>query len=185
VSSASKVLVLGAGTLGLLGVLAARDRGAEVWISARYPHQAELARAFGASRVLSEQEATLEGLDALRSEIAFDCVLESVGGGANTLPLATAAVAPGGHISVLGLFTDPIELQPSPLFLKEVTLAWSNCYQQGHAPSDFAEAVRLIEAHTDHFAAMTTHQVALDEIERGFALAADRRSGAIKVSIVL
>ncbi len=185
VSGESKLLVLGAGTLGLLSTLAACDRGAEVWISARYPHQAEIARAFGATRVLSENESSLEGLNALRSEIDFDCVLECVGGGADTLPLAAAAVAPGGHISVLGLFTEPIELHPGPLFLKEVTLAWSNCYQQSQAPTDFAEAVRLIEAHTNRLAPMATHQVALDEIEQGFALAGDRRSGAVKVSVLL
>jgi hypothetical protein len=32
---------------------------------------------------------------------------------------------------------------------------------------------------------MATHQVALDEIEQGFALAGDRRSGAVKVSVLL
>lgn len=185
VSSGSKVLVLGAGTLGLLGTLIARDRGADVWISARYPHQAELARALGATRVLSEQEATLEGIGALRAEVDFDCVLESVGGVANTIPIATAAIGPGGHIAILGMFTEPIELDTTPLFLKEITLAWSSCYQQGQKPTDFAEAVRLIESHTDALAALATHQVALDEIERGFALAGDRRSGAVKVSVLI
>jgi len=185
VSGDSKVLVLGAGTLGLLGTLAARERGAEVWVSARYPHQADLARAFGATRVLSEAESSLEALDALRGEIDFSCVLESVGSGGNTLPLAAAAVAPGGCISILGIFIEPIELNPALLFFKEVTLAWSNCYQQGRAPADFAEAVRLIEALADTLEPITTHQIALDEIERGFAIAGDRSSGAVKVSVLL
>jgi threonine dehydrogenase-like Zn-dependent dehydrogenase len=156
-----------------------------VWVSARHPHQAELARALGATRVLAEREASLEGLAALRSEVDFDCVLETVGGGADTLPLAAAAVAPGGTISVLGMFTLPIELQPMPLFLKEATLAWSNCYQQGQAGADFAEAVRLVETHADQLAPLATHQIPLEEIETGFALAGDRAAGAVKVSVLL
>ena len=185
VDADSKVLVLGAGTLGLLSALIASERGAEVWISARYPHQAELARALGASHVLGEQEASEAALEALSREAGITSVIEAIGGGANSLPLALAGVGPGGTISVLGMFTEPITLPHMPLFLKEATLAWSNCYQRGAPRPDFAEAVRLIETQTDALSALTTHQVALDGIEDGFGLAGDRRAGAVKVSVLL
>ena len=56
--AAQRVLVLGAGTLGLLSILAARALGAdEVWISARHAAQAALAADLGATRVLAESEA--------------------------------------------------------------------------------------------------------------------------------
>ena len=68
-------------------MLAARAAGAgEVWISARHPHQAELARALGASRVLEEAEATPESLALLGMEAPIDLVVETVGGSADTLP---------------------------------------------------------------------------------------------------
>lgn len=185
VGQGSRVLVLGAGTLGLLGTLCARALGAQVWVTARYPHQVELARQLGATRVLGEAEATPEALDALGREVDFDCVLESVGGGADTLALGVRALGPGGTLCVLGLFQRPIQLDPAPLFVKEATLAWSNCYQQSAGDADFSEAIRLIEAHRDRLGELTTHRVALDEVERGFALAGDRRAGAVKVSVVL
>ncbi len=51
----SRILILGAGSVGLLALFAARAMQAgEIWISARYPHQAELARRLGADRVLTE-----------------------------------------------------------------------------------------------------------------------------------
>lgn len=183
VTRGTQVLVLGAGTLGLLAVVAARGLGAEVSITARYPHQAELAGALGATRVLSEKEGSAEALTALGNEVPFDCVLESVGGMADTLSLAAAAVAPAGTISVVGHFYRPVSLDATPLFLKEVTLAWSNCYEHAHDGADFERAVALIDANRGLLEAVTTHSVGLDAIEKGFALASDRRSGAVKVTV--
>jgi threonine dehydrogenase-like Zn-dependent dehydrogenase len=52
VASGDRVLVLGAGTIGLLSVMAARAAGAaEVTITARHAHQAEMAGRIGATRV--------------------------------------------------------------------------------------------------------------------------------------
>lgn len=183
VRQGSRVLVLGAGTLGLLALLAARDLGAEASITARYPHQAELAGALGATRVLNEKEGSAQALAVLANEVAFDCVLESVGGEADTLSLAAAAVAPAGTISVVGSFQRPVSLDPTLLFMKEVTLAWSNCYEHAHDGADFDRAVALIDANRGLLEALTTHSVGLDATEKGFALAADRRSGAVKVTV--
>jgi threonine dehydrogenase-like Zn-dependent dehydrogenase len=180
------VLVLGAGTLGLLGVLAARDLGAgEVWLTARYPHQAKLGEALGATRVLGEADATAQHLQALGREFPFDCVLETVGGEADTLQLAVEALRPGGTISVVGLFRSPISLNPFPLFMKEVTLAWSNCYDHAHAEADFATATRLLDEHRRQLLAITTHQTRLDEAARAFELAASKKTGAVKVTILI
>ena len=52
----SKVLVLGAGAIGLCAALVARDRADEVAITARYPHQRAAAAHIGLT-VLGEGEA--------------------------------------------------------------------------------------------------------------------------------
>jgi threonine dehydrogenase-like Zn-dependent dehydrogenase len=75
-----RVLVLGAGTVGLLAALAARELGAgEVFVTARHPHQAELASALGAARVLREPEAEPSRLGSLGLELPIDLVVETVG----------------------------------------------------------------------------------------------------------
>ena len=51
-----RVLVLGAGTIGLCAALVARDRAAEVAITARHPHQRAAAERLGVT-VLGEDEA--------------------------------------------------------------------------------------------------------------------------------
>lgn len=184
--SGQRVLVLGAGSVGLLAAAAARRLGArDVWVSARHPHQAELARAVGATRVLDEKEATPEALDGIGRETPIDVVLETVGGRADTLRAAAAAARPGGAVSVVGVFFGTLALDPMPLLLKELTLAWSYCYGEDPAHgADFAEAVDVVAAARDALAPLVTHSVPLAEVERGFALAADRKAGAVKVSVV-
>lgn len=180
-----RVLILGAGPIGLLTLLTARALGAEeTWITARHEHQAALARDLGAERVLPESEAEPDGLRALGEAHRFDLVVETVGGSAPTLHQAVAAVRPGGAISVLGMFLGKIELDAFPLLLKEVTLAWSYCYRHGDEAADFAEAVDLLDAERERAARIATHPLHLDEVERAFEIAAARRSGVLKVSIM-
>lgn len=181
-----RVLVLGAGSVGLTSVLAARALGAsEVWASARYDAQASRARELGASRVLPEEEAGPEALSALSRETDFDVVVETVGGRAPTLPAAVAALAPGGCVCVLGLFLGTIELEPFPLLLKEATLAWSNCYdRRGPGPADFRRAADLVAEERERLAGLVTHRFGLDRVEEAFATAADKRSGAVKVGVL-
>lgn len=180
-----RVLVLGAGAVGLLCVAAARFLGAgEVAISARHPHQAERARRLGADRVLSEQEASPEALAAVPPDDAPPLVVETVGGTANTLQASVAAVRRGGRVSVLGLFIAPVSLFAHPLFMKEASLVWSNCYVRHGERADFHDAVALLDAQRDRLAEIPSHAVPLDEVERAYALASDKASGVVKVRIV-
>jgi threonine dehydrogenase-like Zn-dependent dehydrogenase len=181
-----RVLVLGAGSVGLLTLFAARALGAgEVVATARYPHQAAQARALGAARVLDAAEATPEALAELSREDAIDLAVETVGGRADTIAHAAGAVRPGGAVVVLGVFTAPVTLDTMPLLLKELRLVWSYCYHRppGAAP-DFADAVALLARDPAAAERLVSHAVPLAEIGRAFALAADRRAGALKVSVV-
>src|SRR4029077_20527030 len=82
-----RVDILGAGTIGLMAVVAARAGGAgEVIVAARRPQQQAAARALGADRVFSDAD---EGaLFEATSESPVDLVIESVGGTSSTLDTA-------------------------------------------------------------------------------------------------
>lgn len=184
VAEGQRVLVLGAGSIGLLSVLAAKAAGAgEVWVSARHSHQAELGRALGADRVLREEECEPGALAGLAGEAPIDCVVETVGGSADTLRAAALAMRPGGTVSVLGVFLGDVALPSLPLLVKEGTLRWSNCYQHTGTGSDFADAVALLTAEREALAALATASVGLDEISRGFEIASDKKAGAVKVTV--
>lgn len=180
-----RVLVLGAGTIGLLTVLAARAAGArEVWLTARHAHQAALGRAFGATRVLSETEADLRGLMAIGRREPADLVVETIGGRADSVRGAAWALAPGGTVSVLGVFTAPVAVDGYPLLVKEGTLAWSNCYGRERGRADFEDAVRIVGEERERLARLLTHALPLERIGDAFATAADKTSGAIKVTVL-
>ena len=183
--SGQRILVLGAGAIGQVTLLCARALGAsEVWMTARYAQQAEAAKALGAKRVLTEEEASLGQLEGLGRSAAFDLVVETVGGHADTLAAACAAARPGGVVSVLGVFVDAPPLDPLQALSKELDLCWSNCY---HRPiggrADFETAAGLVDTERESLAHLTTHQLPLSEVDRAFAIASDKRSGALKVSI--
>jgi L-gulonate 5-dehydrogenase len=182
-----RLLVLGAGVIGLSVVAVARAWGAgEILLTARHSHQAELGRRMGANVVLSEKESTLEALTALGLENPVDMVAETVGGKSNTLMLAGAALAPGGTVLVLGINFAPIPINAFSFLNKEARLQWSNCYYSRYpGGSDFAESLRLIREHRSVFGQMLTHCVPLEEVDRGAALASDKKSGSVKVTVMM
>ena len=174
-----RLLILGAGSIGLAVVAVACAWGfGDVAVTARYPHQAELAKRLGARRVIDEGPAEdLAGYDA-------DLVVETVGGLADTMTAAGAALAPGGTVCVLGVFMGPLTLDPLMLLGKEARLQWSNCYARRPGAEDFAEAVRILAESGAACSGLLTHQVPLEEFERAFELAGDKGSGAVKVTVV-
>lgn len=177
-----RLLVLGAGSIGLLTLLAARAAGvAEVWVTARHPHQAAIAQALGAARVLDEAESGAEALAALPP---FDAAVETVGGRAETLADAAAAVRPGGVVSVVGFFTGRVGFDALPLMMKELTLAWSYCYHRGGENADFHRAIALLDAEREAAARIASHALPLADAPAAYALAADKKAGVVKVSVL-
>lgn len=183
VAPGQRVLILGAGAVGLLAVLAARAAGAEVWVSARHPHQAALAARLGAARVLAATPAAEAERAALAAAEPVDVVLETVGGTATTLAEAVASVRPGGTVVVLGVFTAAPSLPALAVLTKEVRLLGSMMYDRRGTPVDFAAAIALLAADAQAAGALVTHRLPLDAVQRAFDVAADRRAGAVKVAV--
>jgi 2-desacetyl-2-hydroxyethyl bacteriochlorophyllide A dehydrogenase len=179
VGPGANALVLGAGIIGLLTAFVAAERGAAVTVSARHAHQARAAAALGARAVADPPDAVLAEVRGGRPDVVF----ETVGGDATTLDLAVRALRRGGRIVTLGVFTRPLVLDPLRFLAKEVRLVASMMYRRGTPQSDFAVALTLLRAARDRLAPLVTHAVPLDDIGRGFAVAADKRSGAIKVCV--
>ncbi len=174
-----RLLILGAGAIGLaVAAVAGAWAFEDIAITARHDHQARLAARLGVHRTIDA--AAAGGLDRFDA----DLVIETVGGSADTMTSAAAALAPGGTIGVLGVFTAPLRLDPLALLGKEARVQWSNCYSRRPGEEDFAEALRILAAGAGAYRDLLTHKVPLDEIERAFDIAGDKRSGAVKVSVI-
>jgi 2-desacetyl-2-hydroxyethyl bacteriochlorophyllide A dehydrogenase len=178
-----RVLVLGAGTIGLMAVVAARAGGAgEILVTARRPQQKAAALALGADRVLDDAD---EGaLFEAAGESPIDVVIESVGGTASTLDAAVAACRPGGTICLLGVYTKPVAFPALFTVAKELTIKGSYVYSRAGSRADFDVVVDLLRRHGDRIGATTiTHRYPLAKIAEAFETASDKRSGSIKVTI--
>jgi len=177
-----RVAILGAGTIGLLTIAAAKAMGAtQITITARHPHQKAMAQAIGADAVY---DATNEGIGKMAADLGgADVVVETVGGHADTLGHAMTVAGPSARISVLGAFTQPVQIHPIFFFLKEVRLVGSNCYGRGGRQSDYELAIEIMRRNAETLRPLITHRFPLDRIADAYATADDKTSGAIKVHI--
>jgi L-iditol 2-dehydrogenase len=180
VALGDRVAIIGAGTIGLLSIITAKEAGAsEVLITARHPHQQELARALGADRVYPSSKELLADV----GDQHVDVVVETVGGETETLAESVHVARTGGRISLLGVFTGSPKLPGMPFFSKELTLAASNCYSREADQGDFALGTQLAAKHADLIEPLVTHTFSLDQVSDAFALADDKSNRSIKVHV--
>ncbi|MFT4089899.1 MAG: zinc-dependent alcohol dehydrogenase family protein [Asticcacaulis sp.] len=104
VRAGSTVTVVGDGAVGLMGVLAAHEMGAErIIVMSRHETRQKLALAFGATDIVSERgEEGIARIKELTHGVGTDAVLECVG----TLESMTQAMQscrPGGSIGYVGV----------------------------------------------------------------------------------
>lgn len=177
-----RVAVLGAGTIGLMAIAAAKAMGATyIGATARHPQQKEMALTLGADAVFGDDPGSI--MQLAKATGGADVVVETVGGHANTLADALTVVGLGGRISVLGAFTQPVQIHPIMFFVKEPTIRGSNCYGRPGRQSDYEIAIEIMRRNAESLRRCITHRYKLDQIADAYAAAGDKTSGAIKVQI--
>ncbi|MER8766452.1 zinc-dependent alcohol dehydrogenase family protein [Mesorhizobium sp. M0968] len=104
VREGSTVVVVGDGAVGLMGVLAAKEMGAERIVAmSRHVSRQKLAREFGATDIVAERgEEGVARVQELTKDVGADSVLECVGT-AESFDQALACSRPGGTIGYVGV----------------------------------------------------------------------------------
>ena len=122
VKPGSTVAVVGDGAVGLLGVLSAKQMGAERIIAmSRHASRQRLAREFGATDVISERgDEGAARIRELTKGVGADSVLECVGT-QESMWQAIHATRPGGHTSFVGV-PHGVSLDGAALFFSHVHL---------------------------------------------------------------
>lgn len=116
------VVVVGDGAVGLLGVLSAKQMGAERIVAmSRHDQRQQLARDFGATDIVTERGDDGVGhIMDLTDGIGADSVLECVGT-QESMMQAIRATRRGGHVSFVGV-PHGVELNGQELFFSHVHL---------------------------------------------------------------
>lgn len=210
-AAGERVLVVGAGSIGLLTVAAlhALAPGAAITVLARHGFQGEHARRLGAAEVMMgggdgggrDVRAALaraSGARLLKAIIGppavvggFDRTFVCIGG-ASGVDEALNLTRAGGTVVLLGNARGLNGIDWTPLWLKELTLRGSLTY--GGAPAgppgahggstrgDFEEALARIAGGEADIAPLVTHTFPLAGYARALATAMDKRARSVKVA---
>jgi threonine dehydrogenase-like Zn-dependent dehydrogenase len=164
VREGDRVLVIGAGAIGLATGAALRSRGIPYDIAARHDHQKVAAEKLGAG---------------LNPDGHYDVVMDAVGSSASLLQSAQM-IKPMGRIGLVGVSwgTEGLEQE---FCAKEAELIPSLGYNCKSPSRNFEEAGTILHGYPDISEALVTHRFPLDGVTEAFATAADRAAGAIKV----
>ena len=164
----SRALVVGAGSIGLLAAAVLHDRGIDVDIVARHAHQFEAAEKLGVNGVDAPGRDYEVSFDAVCTQQSFDACI--------------SATRPGGALCEFGMFWTPVTLK-NPMLLKEITIVPSMFYGHTNEHHDFMEAIEILSRVPSICSTVVTHRFSLADAEEDFAVAADRKAGAIKVHL--
>ena len=179
--------VIGAGTIGLMQLIAARALGAgDVHVLARHDHQARLAEELGAASVIrSEGDEAAEALRAATGGAGADYVFETVGGQqGETMELSWKLARRMGTVVVLGVFTGPVPVHLGRPLGRELWAVFPVCYGYQDGQHDFEVAIDLIAGGKAPVEKLVTHRFPLGQAPEAFGVADDKATGSVKVHLV-
>ena len=182
VLAGERVLVQGSGLLGLYCAALLRERGASEIVVTDIDHgRLEMAKRFGADRVLNVRGMSEEDMVAALGEGRFNCVVEVCGDPSAVWPgLRTLGLR--GRYVIIGLvcaganFTiDGNTVARNYLTIKGV---------HNYAPKHLAEGLAFLEATRSRFPyeALVSSVVPLSEVRRAFDLAAAKTGARVAVA---
>lgn len=159
--SGERVLVVGAGTIGLSAVAVLQTRGVEVDVAAKYETQRGVAAQLGAHVAVHDH---------------YDAVLHCAGP-QETLDVALARCRRGGRVVEFGTWWKPVQLSQE-LVTNEISLITSATY----TTTEFVRAAELI-VEMSLSELLVTHHFTFAEAADAFRAAGDREGGTIKVHL--
>jgi threonine dehydrogenase-like Zn-dependent dehydrogenase len=174
------VAVVGDGAVGLMGVLAAKQLGAERIIAmSRHADRQALAREFGATDIVAERgEEGVAKIKELTDGLGAHSVIEAVGTQESFLQ-AIGATRPGGHIGFVGVAHEGVSIPADELFFAEVHLHGGPAPVRRFLP----ELIQLIWDRKINPGKVFDLTLPLDQAAEGYTAMDERR--AIKVLLSL
>ncbi|MGN9847040.1 alcohol dehydrogenase catalytic domain-containing protein [Nonomuraea sp. H19] len=172
VRPSDRVLVIGAGSIGLAAAQVTRARtAAQVTVTDIAPARLARARTLGLDTALPDD---IDGCDT------FDVVLDCAGS-RSTPGFAVRVVRNGGRIVLAGLPQSPCEIDVANLVLKEATIATAVGHLLKH---DLAPAVALLSSGDIVADVMITSRIPLEaSVSHGLNVLADPSSDQVKILV--
>jgi L-gulonate 5-dehydrogenase len=159
------VLVMGAGTIGLVSMQAAKQRGAKVMIADIVDIRLELAKKLGADKVVNTKKEDLAvAVNEFTGGEGITVFIDAVGA-AWALIQGMELAAPTARIVALGLSGDELKFPQALISKKELELVGSRMHS-----NRFPEAIRWISEGKVQTGPMVTHAFPFTEAQAAFDL---------------
>ncbi|MEP6470259.1 MAG: L-threonine 3-dehydrogenase [Chloroflexota bacterium] len=171
------VAVAGCGPIGLCSVAIAKAAGAAMVIATDVePYRLEMARRMGADLVIDARDPEMvpRVLEATGGD-GVEVVLE-MSGAQSALDTALAVVTRGGRISLLGIFSRPVQIDLSDLVIQKGVRLYGI---YGRRLYDTWERTQALLRGGLDLTPIITHRFDLADWERGFELIAARHAGKV------
>lgn len=171
------VLITGCGAIGLFSIAVAKALGAARVIATEVrPYRAELALQMGADMVLDPtRDDVLSHIQRATDGLGVDVALE-MSGHPSAIELITHAIRPGGEISLLGLFGQPVSTDLNALIFKGVHIHAIIGRRLYHT---WELMQRLLQSGKLDVRPAITHVLPWCEYERAFELLTSGQAGKI------
>ncbi len=178
VTSHDRVLVVGAGPIGLGVALFARLSGSSVTVFDRDAERAAAAHSIaGVATIPAERDAS-EAVVTLTRGDGFDVVFDATGNQA-AMERGFELVAHGGRYVLVGLVKDPITFMDPDFHRKEMTLFAS----RNATSEDFERVITAIRDRVVPVGRLITHRTSLTDAVRNIPVWATQKTGLIKALI--
>ena len=173
------VAVVGDGAVGLLGVLAAKQLGAERIIAmSRHADRQALARRFGATDIVEERgDAGVARIKELTGGLGAHSVIEAVGT-QESMMQAVHATRPGGHMGFVGVSHD-VALPGDDMFMAGIHLHGGPAPVRRFLP----ELVRLIWDREIDPGQVFDLTLPLEKAAEGYAAMDERRATKVLLTV--
>jgi 2-desacetyl-2-hydroxyethyl bacteriochlorophyllide A dehydrogenase len=178
VSAADRVLVVGAGPIGLGVAMFARISGARVAVLDRDPERAATARAITGVDIIPAGAEMTEAMERYTDAEGFDVVLDATGALA-AMQKGFDYVAHGGRYVLVSVVREAVTFQDPDFHRKELTLLGS----RNATSEDFARVIAAIRNREVDVARLITHRTTLSGAITDIPQWATQKTGLIKALI--
>lgn len=182
VQAGKSVLILGAGTIGLLCMMTAKAMGAtNVCITDVIEERLKLAKSLGATNTLltasTDMDRTVQEIHTLMKDMP-DITIECTGN-SFCQRLAIMATIPGGCVATVGYGAEDVSLPIAVMTQRQIQLKPSWRYDRFCYPI----AIDLVASGLVNLKPLITHRFSLEQTEEAMQKAASREPGVLKCMI--
>ena len=176
------LVILGAGTIGLLLLIIAPDYGFEkILVTDILDDNLALARELGAAVTVNVgRDSALDAVHAAFGPLGCETVLVAAGG-PPILEQAMEMARPGANILFTAMITSPSTFVTYPIVYKELNILGSFNYVM----ADFETSIRFLHSRGEQLRRIVTHVMPLEQAAEAFRIQDTKSEFAVKILLAV